>query len=66
MQRNVLNTFQNIFFSECLRKMATSFLDIDECASTPCQNGGTCADLINRYTCTCDSGYKGILCDESK
>ncbi|CAG2198031.1 unnamed protein product [Mytilus edulis] len=40
--------------------------DIDECASTPCQNGGTCADLINRYTCTCDSGYKGILCDESK
>ena len=23
--------------------------DIDECASNPCQNGGTCADDVNRY-----------------
>jgi len=34
----------------------------DECASDPCQNGGTCNDGINGYTCTCDSGYEGTHC----
>ena len=28
-----------------------SYPDIDECASNPCQNGGTCADDVNRYDC---------------
>ena len=28
--------------------------DIDECASNPCQNGGTCIELeLNGYSCTC-------------
>jgi len=27
--------------------------DINECASNPCQSGGTCNDLVNGYTCTC-------------
>ena len=30
------------------------YLDIDECASNPCQNGGTCVDDINTYNCNCD------------
>ena len=27
-------------------------VNIDECASAPCQNGGTCNDGVNGYTCT--------------
>ena len=27
--------------------------DIDECASSPCKNGGTCVDAVNSFTCQC-------------
>lgn len=37
--------------------------NINECASTPCQNGGTCEDGINAYTCTCPANYTGVNCD---
>ena len=37
-------------------------LDIDDCASAPCQNGGTCVDGINSYTCNCVYGYTGDHC----
>ena len=38
-------------------------LDVDECASSPCQNGGTCVDVVNAYTCNCVPGYTGDNCD---
>ncbi|XP_053267649.1 protein crumbs homolog 2a [Pleuronectes platessa] len=38
-------------------------VNIDECESEPCQNGGTCEDKINGYTCTCRAGFLGELCD---
>ena len=38
-------------------------LDVDECASSPCQNGGTCVDVVNAYTCNCVPGYTGENCD---
>ena len=45
-------------------KLLTSFtLDIDECASSPCQNGGTCVDVVNAYTCNCVLGYTGNNCE---
>ena len=34
-------------------------IDIDECASDPCLNGGTCADSINSFSCTCQVGFTG-------
>ena len=37
--------------------------EIKECASNPCQNGGTCTDGINHYTCVCAPGYEGSDCD---
>jgi hypothetical protein len=37
-------------------------LDIDECASSPCING-ECVDKVNGYTCVCDAGWTGTLCD---
>ena len=38
------------------------FSDINECLSSPCQNGGICVDGINRYTCSCRLGYSGTFC----
>ena len=40
------------------------FADIDECASYPCNNAGTCVDNIDSYTCHCVAGYEGYSCDE--
>ena len=42
------------------------YSDIHECASNPCQNGGTCADDVNRYDCTCEAGYTGADCETSR
>ena len=46
--------------------MYVLYSDIDECASNPCQNGGTCADDVNRYDCTCEAGYTGSDCETSR
>lgn len=35
-------------------------IDIDECASTPCQNGAKCIDRPNGYECRCAEGK--LLC----
>lgn len=44
-------------------------IDVDECAQTPCHNGGTCTDstsdstiAINAYTCHCPWPYTGPQC----
>ena len=34
----------------------------DECASSPCQHGGTCTDQFNSFFCTCAAGYSGSTC----
>ncbi|XP_054622780.1 protein crumbs homolog 1-like [Dunckerocampus dactyliophorus] len=36
--------------------------DVDECASTPCMNGGFCINYINSFECVCDMNYSGIYC----
>ena len=40
--------------------------DINECDSSPCENGGTCEDEVNGYTCHCLSGYSGDHCQTGK
>ena len=36
---------------------------MDECASIPCKNEGTCVNDVNEYTCDCAGGFKGLLCE---
>ena len=38
-------------------------LDIDDCVTIPCQNGGSCTDQLNSYTCNCVDGYDGTNCE---
>ena len=40
--------------------------DIDDCASKPCQNGGSCSDMFNGYSCSCAPGYTGEDCQTGK
>uniref|UniRef100_A0A8C9ZCH4 Delta-like protein n=1 Tax=Sander lucioperca TaxID=283035 RepID=A0A8C9ZCH4_SANLU len=37
--------------------------NINDCASSPCKNGGTCIDGINSFQCFCPDGWEGSLCD---
>jgi hypothetical protein len=39
-----------------------SIAEIVECASSPCQNGGTCTDQVNAYSCECPPGFTGPEC----
>ena len=36
--------------------------DVDECVSAPCQNGATCVDGANSFTCKCPERYIGVTC----
>ncbi|KAM6162076.1 cubilin isoform 2-T2 [Erethizon dorsatum] len=37
-------------------------VDKDLCSSNPCQNGGTCLNLIDSFFCICPSQWEGLLC----
>lgn len=38
--------------------------DINECASRPCENGGSCADGLDAFSCSCPAGWTGTTCAE--
>jgi hypothetical protein len=50
--KKILNKLKFILFD--IKKLK---IDINECLSSPCQNGGTCIDLENSYACYCPDGY---------
>ncbi|WAQ94321.1 FBP1-like protein [Mya arenaria] len=43
--------------------VALVLTETDECTPDPCQNGGTCVDLVAAFRCRCVSGYTGTFCE---
>ncbi|XP_062584658.1 sushi, von Willebrand factor type A, EGF and pentraxin domain-containing protein 1-like [Saccostrea cucullata] len=41
-----------------------SCIFVNTCNSNPCQNGGSCIDGENQYTCNCIHGYTGVHCEK--
>uniref|UniRef100_A0A8C9ADG5 Sushi, nidogen and EGF like domains 1 n=1 Tax=Prolemur simus TaxID=1328070 RepID=A0A8C9ADG5_PROSS len=41
-------------------------LDVNECASHPCQNGGTCTHGVNSFSCRCPAGFGGPTCETAQ
>ena len=46
-----------------MKKIYSPVADIDECASDPCMNNGTCEDLVNSFSCNCMENYNGFMCN---
>uniref|UniRef100_A0A669DUN9 Slit homolog 1 protein n=1 Tax=Oreochromis niloticus TaxID=8128 RepID=A0A669DUN9_ORENI len=38
--------------------------NIDDCDDNDCENGATCIDGVNNYTCFCPPYYTGEMCEE--
>jgi len=39
--------------------MSITVKETDDCASSPCQNGGACTDKMGDYSCACVAGWAG-------
>jgi hypothetical protein len=52
-----------LYSCECRPGWMGQFCDvnINECASQPCQNEATCLDDVGRFICICMPGYNGML-----
>src|SRR5689334_1212248 len=59
---------RGIFALRCTVFPSWHFIDrvrrqVNECASAPCRNGGSCVDLLVGWTCQCAPGYSGQTCE---
>ncbi|XP_058452918.1 protein eyes shut [Malaya genurostris] len=54
------------FICQCAEGYEGRFCDAEtnECASSPCQNGGICIDKFASYVCACAMGFTGTNCEE--
>ena len=66
MEHNVkqVTLFKFIFFHCCwlISRLVPLKTDIDDCASHPCKNNGTCTDRVNGFKCSCAPGFNGTQC----
>ncbi|XP_056017016.1 ficolin-2-like [Ostrea edulis] len=47
------------------RKPKAEECDTDHCASSPCNNNGTCTSGPTTFSCQCTDGYKGNTCNDT-
>ena len=40
--------------------------NVDDCASSPCRNGGSCQDLVGDFECLCPEGWEGKQCENDE
>ena len=53
------------FVCDCDDGWGGEFCDVDtvdDCLSEPCENGGSCTDGPNNYTCSCILRWSGSTC----
>ena len=64
LQTKLLNC-QWVVQSICVRqnRYYVFVVDINECDSYPCLNGGTCSDDVNSFSCVCAPGITGLTCN---
>ena len=67
MEHNVKQVilFKFIFFHCCwlISRLVPLKTDIDDCASHPCKNNGTCTNRVNGFNCSCAPGFNGTQCE---
>lgn len=39
------------------------YLDLNECDSNPCMNGGVCTDGPDSFSCACPDAWTGLRCE---
>ncbi|KAL9963301.1 hypothetical protein ACROYT_G032488 [Oculina patagonica] len=61
----VPNYGENEYHCDCVPGYTGKYCEsgIDECASKPCQNNGSCTDGVNGYNCSCVAGFTGRNCE---
>ena len=59
------SVFNSISYMYCILILSilSSKTDIDNCASHPCKNNGTCTDRVNGFNCSCAPGFNGSQCE---
>ncbi|NXH11671.1 CUBN protein, partial [Bucco capensis] len=60
-QQVALLTSQVLSLDQKLQSLQQA-LQRNSCSSNPCQNSGTCVDLLEGFFCLCPSNWQGILC----
>ena len=51
---------------QCICRDSNCSVSIDDCRGKICSGQGKCAEVLDSYSCLCDTGYTGELCEEEE